>query len=128
MQSRRHQRGITLLGLIVVLAIFGFFAYTVMRLAPMYYQYYNVVTAMRGVSQEPGVGTMTPERIRILLGNRFNISYVEVVQPRDFVIQRTPNGFNLTIKYEDRRPFAYNIDVVATFEKTVELNRQGSTN
>lgn len=128
MQSGRHQRGITILGLIVVLSIVSFFAYTIMRLAPMYYQYYNVVTAMRGVAQEPGVGTMPPERIRTLLGNRFNISYVEVVQPRDFVIQRTANGYNLSIKYEDRRPFAYNIEVVGVFEKTVELSRQGSIN
>jgi hypothetical protein len=36
------------------------------------------------------------------------------------------NGYNLTVKYEVRKPLLYNLDFVAKFEKTVELTRTDS--
>lgn len=127
MKLGTRQRGITLLGFIVVLAVVGFFAFLAMRLFPVYSEYYSVVSAMKGLQSEPGIGQMTPERIRSLLNNRFYISYVESVKPNHVKITPSGNGYNLSIKYEVRRPMAYNVDFVAKFDKTVELTRQGST-
>lgn len=127
MKLGTRQRGITLLGFIVVLAVVGFFAFLAMRLFPVYSEYYSVVTAMKGLQSEPGVGQMTPEKIRDLLNRRFYISYVESVKPNHIKITRAGTGYNLNIKYEVRKPLAYNLDFVAMFDKTVELQRQGST-
>ncbi len=127
MKLGTRQRGITLLGFIVVLAVVGFFAFLAMRLFPVYSEYYSVVTAMKGLQGEPGVGQMTPEKIRDLLNRRFYISYVESVKPNHVKITRSGTGYNLNIKYEVRKPLAYNLDFVAMFDKTVELQRQGST-
>ncbi|SDD19488.1 DUF4845 domain-containing protein [Aquimonas voraii] len=126
MKLGTRQRGITLLGFIVVLAVVGFFAFLAMRLFPVYSEYYSVVSAMKGLQAEPGIATQTPEKIRSLLNNRFYISYVESVKPNHVKITRSGNGYNLNIKYEVRRPMAYNIDFVAKFDKTVELSRQGA--
>ncbi|WP_395789330.1 DUF4845 domain-containing protein [Aquimonas sp.] len=128
MNSGKQQRGITLLGFIVVLMVVGFFAFLAMRLFPVYQEYhFGVVGAMKGVQQEPGVANMTPEKIKDLLNRRFYISYVESVKPQHIKITRSGTGYNLNIKYEVRRPLAYNLEFVATFDKTVELSRQGST-
>lgn len=126
MKLGTRQRGITLLGALVMLSILGFFAFLIMRLFPVYSEYHSVTTAMKGLQSEPGVGQMTPERIRELLNRRLYISYVESVKPNHVKITRSGNGYNLNIKYEVRRPMAYNIDFVAKFDKTVELSRQGS--
>lgn len=127
MKLRTRQRGITLLGALVMLGILGFFAFLVMRLFPVYSEYHSVTTAMKGLQGEPGVGQMTPEKIRELLNRRLYISYVESVKPNHVKITRSGTGYNLNIKYEVRRPLAYNLDFVASFDKTVELQRQGST-
>jgi hypothetical protein len=127
MKLGTRQRGITLLGFIVVLAVVGFFAFLIMRLSPVYMEYHSVYTAMKGLQGEPGVGQMTPEKIRDLLNRRFYISYVESVKPNHIKITRAGTGYNLTIKYEVRKPLLYNLDFVAMFDKTVELQRQGST-
>lgn len=119
-----RQTGMTLIGFLFVLAIAGFFAFLAMRLFPVYSEYYSVVSDMKGIAAEPGVANMSPERIRDLLNRRFYISYVESVKPEHIKITRN-NGYNLTIKYEVRRPLVYNLDFVAMFDKTVELNRQG---
>lgn len=121
---KRHQKGMTLIGFIFVLAIAGVFAYVGMKLFPVYSEYYGVVSAMKGVQAEPGVATMSPAKIRDLLNRRFYISYVTSVKPENIKIDRK-DGYNLTVKYEVREPLIYNLDFVAKFEKTVELTRQG---
>lgn len=123
MSHAAKQRGITLIGFVFILAIAGFFAFLGMRLFPVYTEYYSVVTDMKGLAAEPGVATMSPERIRDLLDRRFYISYVESVKPQNIKITRN-NGYNLTIKYEVRRPLLYNLDFVAMFDKTVQLDRK----
>lgn len=127
MKLGTRQRGITLLGALVMLSILGFFAFLAMRLFPVYSEYHSVVSAMKGLQGEPGVGQMTPERIRELLNRRMYISYVESVKPNHVKITRSGTGYNLNIKYEVRKPLAYNLEFVAMFDKTVELQRQGST-
>lgn len=127
MKLGTRQRGITLLGFLVVMMVLGFFAFLIMRLFPVYSEYHSVVSAMKGLQSEPGIGQMPPERIRTLLTNRFYISYVESVKPNHVKITRAGNGYTLNIKYEVRKPLAYNLDFVAKFDKTVELARQGST-
>jgi hypothetical protein len=125
MKFGMQQRGITFLGLLVVLGVVGFFAFLAMRLFPVYSEYYSVVTAMKGLQGEPGVGQMSPEKIRELLNKRLYISYVESVKPQHVKVTRSANGYTLNIKYEVRRPMAYNIDFVAMFDKSVELSRSG---
>ena len=49
---KRTQRGITLLGFIIVLAVVGFFAYVGMKLFPMYSEYYSVKSALKGLANE----------------------------------------------------------------------------
>lgn len=124
MTRASRQSGMTLLGFAFVLAIAGFFAFLIMRLFPVYSEYYSVVSDMKGLAAEQGVATMSPERVREMLNRRFYISYVESVKPEHIKITRN-NGYNLTIKYEVRRPLLYNLDFVAMFDKTVELSRQG---
>jgi hypothetical protein len=127
MKSGKQQRGITLLGLLMVLMIFGFFAFIAMRLFPVYSENHSVTSAMKSLQGEPGIATKTPEEIRLMLDRKFNIGYVDSVKPQNIKVTRSGTGYTLNIKYEVRKPMAYNIDFVATFDKTVELARQGNT-
>lgn len=123
MAGKSSQRGITLLGFLMVLAVVGFFAFIIMKLFPVYSEYYSVAQSMEAIQMEPGVANMPPEKIRVLLDKRFNIGYVESVKPEHITIKRE-KGYNLRIAYEVRRPLMYNLDFVAKFDKTVDLTRQ----
>lgn len=122
MMGRSKQDGMTLLGFLMVLAVVGMFAFVAMRLFPVYSEYYSVVQDMKGVQMEPGVANWPPAQVRDRLFRRFYISYVENVKPEHVKVTRN-NGYNLTVKYEVRKPLAYNLDFVAKFEKTVDLTR-----
>ena len=117
----KRQRGITLIGFLIVLSVAGFFIYVGMKLVPVYSEYYSVVTAMEGVAEEPGIAGRDPGAIRELFRRRFEIGYVESVRPENIRILRDSNGQRLEVTYEVRRPLMFNLDFVAKFEKTVDM-------
>ena len=124
MAGRTRQAGLTLIGFVMVLGVVGFFAFVGMKLFPVYSEYYSVVADMKGVQSEPGIAQASPQTVRDKLFRRFYISYVESVKAENVVISRK-NGYNMTVKYEVRRPLVWNLDFVAKFEKTVDLTRAG---
>jgi hypothetical protein len=123
---RNTQRGITLLGFIIVLAVVGLFAYVGMKLFPMYSEYYSVRSAMKGLASEPGIANTDPRKIQDLFFRRLYISYSENVKPEHVKIKRVGAGWQMDVKYEVRKPLIANLDVVGKFESTQMLTRTGA--
>jgi hypothetical protein len=124
---QRNIRGITLIGFLVLLCVAGFFAYLAMRLVPVYVEYFGVVKAMEMVKNEPGAAQRSVEEIRRDLSLKFDTQYVDdaTVPPQAIQLRREGGGATLRIAYEKRVPFMYNIDLVATFDKSVNLRNAG---
>jgi hypothetical protein len=125
MPNVRAQRGLTLLGFVIILAVVGFFAFLGMRLFPVYTEYYSVLRAMKQVQAEPGIASKTPDQIKESLDRKFNISYVTSVKKQHMRITRAGGGYTLNIKYEVRGPLLGNLEYIASFDKTVDLSRGG---
>jgi Tfp pilus assembly major pilin PilA len=124
MSTRAKSRGITFIGFIILLLVIGFFAYLAMRLVPMYVEYMGVVKAMEQVRSEPGANNRSPEEIRRSLSLKFDTQYVDsnAVPPQAIRVIREGNSQSLNINYERRVPFIHNIELLATFDKTVDLS------
>jgi len=130
MRSSRFQRGITLLGFIIVLSIAGFFAFLGMKIGPAYLEYMNVLTAMKGVAAEPGAATWSAAEIKRSLEKRLYINYVNEkhVGLNNFEVKRQGGEQTLRVVYEVREDLIYNLDYVASFDKTLKLTRTGDYN
>lgn len=128
MNMQRNTRGITLIGFLFLLGIAGFFAYMVMRLLPMYVEYFGVLKTMEMVKNEPGAAQKSLEEIRREVMLKFNTQYVDEadVPPQAIQVHREGGAATLRIAYEKRVPFIYNIDLVATFDKSVNLSNAGA--
>lgn len=122
---KRTQKGITLIGFLVVLAVAGFFAYVGMKLFPMYSEFYSVKSALRGLANEPGIATQDPAKIQDLFFRRLYISYSDNVKPENVKLSRNDRGWKMEVNYEVRKPMLYNIDVVGKFNAVQELTRTG---
>ena len=120
MSTREAQKGMTLMGMIIVLAVLGIFGYCGMKVFPMYSEYWSVQEAMEEVAATPNIANAGRGKVVDLLFRRFNISYVESVKNEHITLD-TKRGAVLTIKYEVRRPLMYNLDVVGKFEHSVTL-------
>lgn len=126
MKKMNTQRGMTLTSFLVVLIVVGFFLYVGMKLFPMYQEYYAVRSAMKSLSNEPGVGTMAPAQIQELFFKRLYINYSDNVKPSNVKFNRRDNGWTLNVNYEVRRPLVGNLDVVGKFESSQDLVRSGA--
>ncbi|QWP76035.1 DUF4845 domain-containing protein [Lysobacter sp. K5869] len=118
---KRNQRGITLLGFIITLAVVGVFAYVGMKLVPMYSEFYSVKRSLADLAKEPGAGSMDPAKARDLFFRRMDMSYVDSVKPENFKIRRSDRGMEINVDYEVRRPVIANLDVVGRFHATQQM-------
>lgn len=122
----RNQKGITLMSFVVVLVVVGFFALVAMKLFPIYSEYYNLKGVMDEIGATPNSASMTPAQIQADLDRRFNIAYVESVKKEHIKIVRNGRSAQLNIAYEVRKPLFGNLDVVAKFDRTVDLSGTAS--
>ena len=117
----RKQRGITLLGFIMVVALVAIVALLGFKLFPAYNEYYGVVTAMKSVAAEPGTDKMDLSELQRMLQKRFDVGYVDTVEGKNATLIRGTTGNQLNMNYEYRKPLIYNLDYVAKFDYTVNL-------
>lgn len=121
----QKQRGITLMGFIMVATIAGLFALIGFKLFPAYSEYYGVVEAMKSIASQPGAANMDLTSLQRALQKRFDVGYVDTVSGKDAtLIKDKATGNELNMNYEYRAPLLYNIDYVAKFDYTVTLNAQ----
>ena len=114
----------TFISLVVVLLVLGFFVLLTLRLFPLYMDQFQVRTSMESLNTQPEIGSDSPQEIQKLLIGRLAINDVDdVVGPKNIVIERSNAGTSLTVKYEARKTIFGNVDVVVTFDKTVNLKR-----
>lgn len=124
---KRTQRGMTLLSFVIVLAVVGFAAYLVMKLFPMYQEFFAVKQAMKGLQQESGIANQDPGKIKDLFFRRLYISYSENVKPENVDLKRSDKGggWKMDVNYEVRKPLVGNLDVVGKFHATENLTNRG---
>jgi hypothetical protein len=117
MQTLKRQKGMTAIGWLIVLGLIGFFVLLTLRMLPSYLEYYKIVSSLDSLQSETGLDS--PAAIRRLLDRRFNISYVEVIQPTDVIIKPVGPNFQVIADYESRKHIFGNVDVVMSFYKEV---------
>ncbi|HEX7110915.1 MAG TPA: DUF4845 domain-containing protein [Mizugakiibacter sp.] len=124
---KSKQTGITLIGFLVILAVAGVFAYAAMKLVPAYVEYFGVVKSMNQVASEPGVVNKSQDEIRRDLLYKFSFQYVDqdTVRPQDIKVDQQSNGGTLTVAYDKQIPFAYNVDFLVHFTKSISLQGGG---
>jgi Tfp pilus assembly protein FimT len=116
----QNQRGITLMGFLVVLAVVSFFFIIGAKLFPAYSEFNSVKSCMNEMALESGAANFTKTTAWNSMERRFNISYVETPKQNCLTLEKK-NGANLTCTYEYRTGFIYNIDFVVKFAHTVRM-------
>jgi len=121
---KRMQRGMTMIGFLITLAVVIFFVYCGMKIVPMYIEYYSVKKALSTIGAEPDIGSASKEKIHTMFLRRLDMSYALTVKKLDPLrIESTDNGYNLVVDYERRESLVANLDVVGKFHAEQALVR-----
>lgn len=127
LRSIKHQRGLGMLQwllVIVVVVVIGKFAFTVV---PIYSENIYVQTALK--SLDAGVEkleNMSDAEIKKKLTNFYLINNVRSKGPTENIkIEREADKVVVTIDYETREEYMFNIDVIVSFQNHLDSTRPG---
>lgn len=112
---RRNQSGMTLTSFVIVASVVGFTLFIVMKLFPMYQEFFAVKTALKGLANEAGIQHEQPAQIKDKLFKRLYVSYSSNVKPEHVRIENKNGGQIIYVDYEVRVPLFYNLDAVGKF-------------
>lgn len=121
--AARRQRGMTTLGLVILIAFVGLFAFAAIRLAPVYLNYMKVVGVISGVHEEFDGRNPTRGAIRNSITRRFEIESVNQITARDVKVTSVDGGFEVRAQYDHVAPFIANISFSVHFDKMALVRR-----
>jgi len=120
----KKQRGMTLISWVIILGIIAFFTTVVIRILPMYQEYFSVVQIMESMEVELKENKLTTQQVNLLFSKRFNTGYVSSVKPENITFSRGRDNLSITkvvIDYEVRKPFIAQISLVGHFHKEIDV-------
>ena len=119
---QQRQRGMTFLGILVLVVVVGAWVYAAIRLTPKYLEYMKVAATLEKVRDEHENNPGTTEfMLRKAVERHFNIESVTAISENDIEIKRDGSLFVMRAAYEDTVPLAGNVSFLVQFDKTVEV-------
>ncbi len=116
---RRSQRGTGALGILIWLIVAAAALTVALRLGPSYMEFMTVKSVMASVRKDPNAAGAPRSSLLSMITRRLDINGVTNVKPADFRFERAATGeTDVTVRYEIRRPVAFNVDAVMKFEHT----------
>ena len=121
--NNRNQRGITMMSILIILFVLGFFFLSFLKLFPAYNEFFSVQSAMKGLAAEPNISTMTRKQMWKTMLKRFDINGISTPSFDDLYVEydKETKMRVISIYYENRVEMFGNIDAVMTFDAPIEV-------
>src|SRR6266481_2969916 len=118
---RRHERGMTFIGLLCILALVGAIGYAGVRLVPVYLNYMKLARTMESAASEFKGEASSLDGVRKSLDRHWAIEDITAVDQKDIEITKDDNGLQLHVAYDDTVPYIANVSLSVHFDKTVKV-------
>ncbi|MEM7432808.1 MAG: DUF4845 domain-containing protein [Pseudomonadota bacterium] len=119
----QRQRGMTTLGLIIMVIFLGIFAFGIIRLTPLYLNYIKVAGVIDGVVQEFEGQNANRAAVRRSISQRFQVDSVSEIGARDVTVTPVDGGLEVSAVYDHTTPFLGPVSFSVHFDKTVVIRR-----
>ncbi len=123
MKMKNSQKGVTTIGLVVIIAIFGIIVVTGLKVAPLYLDYMQVQSILDGVAKDDKIDAKSKRDLWSTISKRLHINQIKYIHKDDFSFVRKNGVTTITAKYEVRKDYIAQLFIGANFEYSVELNR-----
>jgi hypothetical protein len=117
-RTLRRERGMTTIGLIILITFVGLFVYAGIRLTPLYLEYFNVVKAVEGLKSDADQGQAA---MRVGLEKRFDMDDIKSLNYKDVEITKEGSTWVVHVAYDAQTSFVGNVGFIVHFDKTVDL-------
>ncbi len=117
-----RQRGLSMIGFLIVVILLGFMAMLATKLIPAYVEFYTVEKILNTMSQKSDVVSGSNAEIRADFMKRASVGDITTVKPEDLSINRRGAVTVLSADYEFRAALFGNISLVADFSASSDSN------
>lgn len=125
MKFAHSQKGMSMLGWMVMLALVAFFASTGFKMFPHYMDYWALEKMITKVETDPALQVSTVRDFYEHLQKGMTINSIRDLSLEDAVsIKLENNEFLVHLKYEKREHLIENLDLVASFDKELRIRAQ----
>jgi hypothetical protein len=119
MRQKQHflrQAGVSLTGLILVLAVLGVAAVFALKLLPTYTEYGAIKDGIVRAKEAGG----TPREIQVAFDKHTGINNVTAIRGRDLTITRDNGEVQVSFAYEKRVPLMGNVSLLIDYAGTTD--------
>jgi hypothetical protein len=118
----QHQRGLGAIGWLVLVFVFGSLLTLGLKVVPVYTDNATIERILDGLAAEPEMGSKSTGAIDKIIKARFHVNNIrDFDYSKNLTIVRDNDGARIILDYEVRVPLVYNLDLIASFNKTVAL-------
>lgn len=111
----QKQRGMSFLGLVIVLAAVLSVVLAGVKIVPAYIEYFSVKKIIQKIGKEPGLNDMSKKEIADSFDRGADIGYVTVVTGNDLKITKDDRGTVVSVEYQVVKPLAGNLSALLDF-------------
>lgn len=112
---RQHQRGLSLLNLILWSIALFFVIITLAKVLPAYLEYIAIKRVFSTMVADPGLSNASPTEIRQSFARREGIDNITDVQPGDLEIDQSNGHLSLSASYHVEKPILGNVGIYIDF-------------
>ena len=122
MEARgNRQRGVSLVGTIVVLAILGMIGVLALKIVPTVTEY---MTIKKAIVKAKADGNSIPD-MRLSFDKQADTGYVDAITGKDLDIVKTADGFEISFAYEKKIPLVGPASLVIDYEGSTAPGKIG---
>lgn len=109
------QKGMTFIGLVLVIAAVVFIAVIGIKVTPAYLEFFSIKKIINKIGHEGNFPQMSKKEIIDEFDKGANISYVTVIQGSDLVIEKSDTGNLVKAEYQVVLPIVANASILLDF-------------
>ncbi|HHT0593570.1 TPA: DUF4845 domain-containing protein [Legionella anisa] len=121
------QKGMTFIGMLFTVVVIVMAATIVMRVVPVYLQYYSIIKSIKGLneispSSLAGDPMADANVLKSTLDKHLNVNGIESLKENQLMIEPIGvNKFRVKLKYQVIKPLVHNISLLFDFNHTEEV-------
>ena len=119
----QRQNGLTMISWLGILVIVGTAVLVGLKLFPIFLEHHTVKSMLNALPREPLIGEKPVNDIRKMVERRLDMNSIYDLGRDEIKVKRSGKVTTVHIKYESRRNIAGNVDVIVSFDHSVQLNQ-----
>lgn len=118
-----RQKGLSFVGWMALVAIFGFLILSFFKVFPIYNENLTIQSVLEGLEQDQKIDVTSKRAIWDTLYKRLAVNEIYSIKPEHVTIVRKNSQTTVTITYETRRPYIANLFIGGNFTESAVIDR-----